>query len=303
MIKIDLITGFLGSGKTTFIKKYANYLIGIGENVCILENDFGAVNIDMMFLDNLNCGKEMVSGACDYDCHLRRFKTKLIQIAMMGYSRVIVEPSGIYDTDEFFDALYEEPLNTLYEINNIFFLYDVNISNLSYQSKYILTSEASVASVIIATKKDITNKKIDLNYINNILKEFKCNRVFKESDIIYSDELDFNKIINLGYKTYDHIKIPVNMDNNYDSMYLLDETITLKELNNLKNKLFKDKKYGNIERIKGFIFENNTWNKINITKINNETTPINDGQKVILIVGENLNKELILEEIKKGLLK
>ena len=141
----------------------------------------------MMFLDNLNCGKEMVSGACDYDCHLRRFKTKLIQIAMMGYSRVIVEPSGIYDTDEFFDALYEEPLNTLYEINNIFFLYDVNISNLSYQSKYILTSEASVASVIIATKKDITNKKIDLNYINNILKEFKCNRVFKIKFITIND--------------------------------------------------------------------------------------------------------------------
>ena len=301
MVKIDLITGFLGSGKTTFITKYAKYLISKGENVCILENDFGAVNVDMMFLNDLDCGKEMVSGACDYDCHLRRFKTKLIQIAMMGYSRVIVEPSGIYDTDEFFDALYEEPLNTLYEINNIFFLYDVTTSNLSYQSRYILTSEASVASKIIATKKDMTNIKIDLDYINNILKEFKCNRIFSESDIIYSDELGFEKIISSGYKTFDHIKIPVNMDNNYDSMYLLDEPITLNELNILKNELFKDKKYGNIERIKGFIYENNTWNKINITKINNEISPVSDGQKVILIIGENLNKELVLDKIKKGL--
>ena len=238
MVKIDLITGFLGSGKTTFITKYAKYLISKGENVCILENDFGAVNVDMMFLNDLDCGKEMVSGACDYDCHLRRFKTKLIQIAMMGYSRVIVEPSGIYDTDEFFDALYESPLNELYEINNIFFLYDVTTSNLSYQSRYILTSEASVASKIIATKKDMTDIKIDLDYINNILKEFKCNRIFSESDIIYSDELDFDKIIKSGYKTFDHIKIPVNMDNNYDSMYLLDEPITLNELTILNNELF-----------------------------------------------------------------
>ena len=36
MVKIDLITGFLGSGKTTFIKKYSEYLIGQGMNIGIL---------------------------------------------------------------------------------------------------------------------------------------------------------------------------------------------------------------------------------------------------------------------------
>ena len=46
MVKIDLITGFLGSGKTTFIKKYAKYLIDQGLNIGILENDFGAVNAE-----------------------------------------------------------------------------------------------------------------------------------------------------------------------------------------------------------------------------------------------------------------
>ena len=45
MVKIDLITGFLGSGKTTFIKKYAKYLIDSGKNIGILENDYGAVNV------------------------------------------------------------------------------------------------------------------------------------------------------------------------------------------------------------------------------------------------------------------
>ena len=46
MVKIDLITGFLGSGKTTFIKKYAKYLLDKGMNIGILENDFGAVNAE-----------------------------------------------------------------------------------------------------------------------------------------------------------------------------------------------------------------------------------------------------------------
>ena len=43
----------------------------------------------------------MVSGGCDADCHRRRFKTKLIAMGMCGYDRVIVEPSGIFDVDEF----------------------------------------------------------------------------------------------------------------------------------------------------------------------------------------------------------
>ena len=53
MIKIDLITGFLGAGKTTFLKKYARYLLDQGLNIGILENDFGAVNVDMMMLKDL----------------------------------------------------------------------------------------------------------------------------------------------------------------------------------------------------------------------------------------------------------
>ena len=68
MTKLYVFTGFLGSGKTTFIKKYAKYLIDSGKNIGILENDYGAVNVDMMLLQDLmgdQCELEMVSGGCD----------------------------------------------------------------------------------------------------------------------------------------------------------------------------------------------------------------------------------------------
>lgn len=297
MVKIDLVTGFLGSGKTTFIKKYAKYLLDNNYNLCILENDFGAVNVDMMLLDDLNCGKEMVSGACDYDCHLRRFKTKLIQMALMGYDRVIVEPSGIYDTDEFFDALSEEPLNKLYEISNIFFIYDINTNNLSYESKYILTSEAANAGKIIVTKNE-NNNKVDLSVLNNILKEFKCNRVFNESDLVNNTDINFNELINSGYHNYSYIKIPINKETNYDSIYFLNENIDLEKIKALSNILFNDVKYGLIMRIKGFIYEKNKWYKINITKNEKEIGLINDGQNVLIIIGEKLDKDLITNLIK-----
>ena len=79
MITIDLITGFLGAGKTTFIRKYATHLMEQGLNIGILENDHGAVNVDAMLLQDIlgeHCTLEMVAGGCDADCHKRRFKTK-----------------------------------------------------------------------------------------------------------------------------------------------------------------------------------------------------------------------------------
>ena len=55
MVQVDLITGFLGSGKTTFLRRYVQYLVAQGHSVCILENDFGAVNVDAMLVQLLRC--------------------------------------------------------------------------------------------------------------------------------------------------------------------------------------------------------------------------------------------------------
>ena len=108
MVQVDLITGFLGAGKTTFLRRYAAWWAGQGVKVCVLENDFGAVNVDAMLLQDLEAqGVELetISGGCDCDTHQRRMRTKLISMAMRGFERVIVEPSGIFDVDEFFDVL------------------------------------------------------------------------------------------------------------------------------------------------------------------------------------------------------
>jgi len=299
MIKIDLITGFLGSGKTTFIIKYAKYLMSLGERVCILENDYGAVNIDMMLLSEIGCDREMIAGGCDYDCHQRRFKTKLINMALMGYSRIIVEPSGIFDTDEFFDLLYEQPLDSLYEIANVFSLYDINTNNLSYESRYILASQISVSSKIIVSKRDNSKEALNIDYLNNIMEEFNCPRIITNDDIIYNDNLNFNNILNSGHKSYSHIKIPINNDNKYDSIYFLDKPFNKDIILKIKDELFKDSSYGNIARIKGFIKENDIWYRINITKNESDFSQISNGQNVLIIIGENLNNDLINNFVNK----
>ena len=293
MIKIDLITGFLGSGKTTFILKYVKYLMAKGEKVCIVENDYGAVNVDMMLVGELGCGTEMVAGGCDYDCHLRRYKTKLISIAMRGYTRVIVEPSGVYDTDEFFDVLYDEPLIDYYEIGNIFCLYDINTKNLSNESEYILVSESSVASKLIISKRDNKDSEVDLDYINSLYKKYDCKRILTKKDIMYTDSLDFDTLYSSGYTQYDHVKMQVIDDNKYDSIYVMNKNLSLDRVLGLRDVLFKDNSYGNILRIKGFVIEKGNWMKINITKNETEISNINDGQDIVIVIGENIKSKEI----------
>ncbi len=50
MIKADLITGFLGSGKTSFICDYAERLCAEGIKTAVIVKDYGAVNVDRLFL-------------------------------------------------------------------------------------------------------------------------------------------------------------------------------------------------------------------------------------------------------------
>ena len=93
MVQVDLITGFLGAGKTTFLRRYAAWWAGQGVKVCVLENDFGAVNVDAMLLQDLEAqGVELetISGGCDCDTHQRRMRTKLISMAMRGAAGLLV---------------------------------------------------------------------------------------------------------------------------------------------------------------------------------------------------------------------
>ena len=193
MVKIDLITGFLGAGKTTFIKKYASYLLKQGQNIGIIENDFGAVNVDMMLLKDLeggNCELEMIAGGCDMETHRRRFKTKLIAMGMCGYDRVIVEPSGIFDVDEFFDALYEEPLDRWYEIGNVIAVVDGGLEEkLSDQAEYLLASEAASAGCVVLSRCDEVSeeqKKSVAEHLERAMENVRCRRTF-EGEIFSKD--------------------------------------------------------------------------------------------------------------------
>jgi len=293
MTQIDLITGFLGSGKTTFLKNYAMYLKEKGENVAILENDYGAINVDRMLLGDINIPVEMVIGG-DKECLVRRMKTKLISMHMQGYTYVLVEPSGIFDTDDFFDILSEEPLNNWYNIKNVYCVYDILTNNLDKVEKAVLANELSVAGSVIVTKRDIAKTDLDINYLNMILNEYGSERVLDSSSIFYNNSLDYNKIAK-GYRTSDVFK---NFDNGFDSLFIFYKDLNLDILKEYSKELLSED-YGKILRIKGFILEDGIWNSFNATPYNIDIEQISVGQNVVIFIGEKLNKDKIRSLFKK----
>ncbi|MCR5653829.1 MAG: GTPase (G3E family) [Ruminococcus sp.] len=300
MIKIDLITGFLGSGKTTFLKKYAEYLVRTGEKVGILENDYGAVNVDMMLLselEKLGCQLETIAGACDYDCHKRRFKTKLIAMGMSGLSRVIIEPSGIFDVDEFFDTLHEEPLDSWYETGSVIAVVDPSFMNEnSKHSRYLLASQTAGAGVVVLSKTQLVSPE-DINakisQVNSALAEFKSSQTLGSNIITKPwDELtddDFEQIKNSGWRLADTVKLPPD-EESYSSLYFMNTGLSRSEAETIAKNILADKNCGSIHRIKGFVKENN-WYELNATTAQLEINPIDNGQDIIIVIGEGLNEK------------
>lgn len=305
MVKIDLITGFLGSGKTTFIRKYAQYLMNQGMNIGILENDYGAVNVDMMLLQDLmgdNCELEMVAGGCDKDCHRRRFKTKLIAMGMCGYDRVLVEPSGIFDVDEFFDALREEPLDQWYEIGNVIAIVDAKLEKeLSDEADFILASEVADAGCILLSHADETTaEEMDATvaHINEALEKIHCKRrlekeILRKSTPQLTSE-DLHRIMSSGYVMENYEKMDLEEHSGFESQYFMNVPMTAEKMQKVAKEILEDSSCGAVFRIKGFIkAEDNSWIQLNATHNGVRMEPIQEGQEVIIVIGEHLQRDRI----------
>ncbi|KIR01233.1 hypothetical protein P261_00047 [Lachnospiraceae bacterium TWA4] len=304
MVTIDLITGFLGAGKTTFLKLYAQYWMNKGQNIGILENDYGAVNVDMMLLQDMmgdNCELEMVAGGCDYDCHRRRFKSKLISMGMCGYDRVIVEPSGIYDVEEFFDVLQEDPLDRWYRVGNVITIVDANLEkNLSKQARYLLMAETAQAGAILLSKTKNAPVDETIHYLNGLLQEFGCDRVLGDEvitkDFLTFTDNDFDKLNDCGYTRDSYRKLWFEKEEAFQSVYFMNDNLTVAQVEQAIDQIFSNPACGKVSRIKGFAKdEAGCWMEINATSEHRQVEPIKEGQDVVIVIGENLDEEKIKE--------
>lgn len=95
MTKVDIISGFLGAGKTTFIKQLINQVYA-GEKLVLIENEFGEIGIDGGFLKDAGIEITEMNSGC-ICCTLVGDFSKALQKVLDEYhpDRVLIEPSGV----------------------------------------------------------------------------------------------------------------------------------------------------------------------------------------------------------------
>ena len=314
MTKIDLITGILGAGKTTFLRGYVQDLLKKGQRVAVLLNDFGAVNIDMMLLRDLQserCEVMMIVGCSDPQSHRRRLRTQLIALGMQHFDRVVMEPSGLFDMDEFFDTLFEPPLDRWFETGSVLTVADAELSEeLSPQMRYLLASQAACCGRLILSKLgNITETPAQaaermLTQINAGLAEISCDRRLTAGDITAKafsafTEEDYAELASAGCRHASYVKQYRAETLGSGVSYYLHIRIPQAEILPTVRAIFDDAECGRIYRIKGSLpADGGGWLKLNAVPGKIELAPVGAGQGVLIVIGDCLCRAAIDAHLK-----
>lgn len=105
MIKVDVISGFLGAGKTTLIKKIFEKSFKT-EKVVLIENEFGEIGIDGAFLKESGIEIKEINSGCICCSLVGNFEKSLKElIEKYSPNRIIIEPSGVGKLSEILNAI------------------------------------------------------------------------------------------------------------------------------------------------------------------------------------------------------
>lgn len=312
-MKIDIISGFLGAGKTTLIKKLLSEEL-CKEKIAIIENEYGEVAIDGNLLKDTGVEVTEISSGC-ICCNIKGdFKDSIAQI-VNDYKpdRIIVEPTGVAKLSEIILSV-KEANTPSGKINMIATVVDVNnfSAYLRNFGEFYKNQIASAGVVLLSRASDVSE-----NELNMVAEEIR--KLNKTANIITTpwDKISAKRIIEVGEKPREKlatefkkttlraktsIKVVHGANDIFDNWgtetsKLFDEA----SLKSLISNLSKESKYGRILRAKGIVpTKTGKWvqfdyvpGEIDIKRFSADYT----GR--VCVIGNNLNKK----EIEKLFLK
>ena len=110
MLKIDIISGFLGAGKTTLIKKLLSSALK-GQKIVLIENEFGDIGIDGGFLKDAGVQINEMNSGCICCSLVGDFKKALNKVyTEYAPDRIVIEPSGVGKLSDVLQAVLSAEL-------------------------------------------------------------------------------------------------------------------------------------------------------------------------------------------------
>lgn len=159
MTKIDIVSGFLGAGKTTLIKKLLKEALA-GSQVVLIENEFGEIGIDGGFLKDSGIEiKEMNSG-CICCSLVGDFGTSLKEVLTTYHpERILIEPSGVGKLSDVMKAVQNAGLGTEVELNSAVAVVDASKCKMYIKNfGEFFINQIEHAGTIILSRTDVASE-------------------------------------------------------------------------------------------------------------------------------------------------
>ena len=301
MTKVDIISGFLGAGKTTFIKKLIEEVFA-GEQLVLIENEFGEIGIDGGFLKDAGVEITEMNSGC-ICCTLVGDFSKALKEVLEKYhpDRIIIEPSGVGKLSDVAKAIEGMKADNDIVIDGKLTVVDGKKAKLYMQNfGEFYNNQVEYASTIIVSRTQMMNDK-QIEECVHLLREKN-----EHAPIISTpwDELGKEAIMRAFNQ---ETEIAEFLDHDHHHHHA-DEVFTSwgketahkykeEELDYILKALSETEGYGIILRAKGIIqMEDGTWKQFDMVPGEYETRqgqPDYTGR--ICVIGTNLNEE----ELKK----
>ena len=163
MTKVDVISGFLGAGKTTFIKELINKVF-VGEKLVLIENEFGEIGIDGGFLKDAGIEITEMNSGC-ICCTLVGDFSKALQKVLEEYhpDRVIIEPSGVGKLSDIVKAIEDVKRDADIEISGRITVVDGKKAKMYLKNfgEFFQDQVAHASTIVISRTQSMSPEKIE----------------------------------------------------------------------------------------------------------------------------------------------
>ncbi len=155
MTKIDIISGFLGAGKTTFIKKMLQEIFA-GEQVVLIENEFGEIGIDGGFLKDSGIEIREMNSGCICCSLVGDFGKSLKEVVDTYHpERILIEPSGVGKLSDVIKAVQDVAEQIDAKLNSFTTMVDVTKCRI-YSKNFgeFFSNQIEYAGAVILSRTD-----------------------------------------------------------------------------------------------------------------------------------------------------
>lgn len=163
MTKIDIISGFLGAGKTTLIKKLINQVFQ-GEKLVLIENEFGEIGIDGGFLKDAGIEITEMNSGCICCSLVGDFGTALKKVIdEYAPDRIIIEPSGVGKLSDVIKAVEDVKASADIVVNSATTVVDVSKCKMYMKNlgEFFNNQVECAGTIILSRTQNVSDDKVE----------------------------------------------------------------------------------------------------------------------------------------------